>query len=58
MDAWGKAMETVVSAAQLAMLPYGLSLPESKKIRDLIENMQTEVKIQKGTGRSRRLQRQ
>ena len=57
-DAWGKAMETVVSAAQLAMLPYGLSLPESKKIRDLIENMQTEVKIQKGSGRSRRLQRQ
>jgi hypothetical protein len=57
-DAWGKAMEAVVSAAQLAMLPYGLSLPESKKIRDLIENMQTEVKIQKGTGRSRRIQRQ
>ena len=55
-DAWGKAMETVVSAAQLAMLPYGLSLPESKKIRDLIESMQTEVKIQKGRGR--RVQRQ
>jgi hypothetical protein len=53
MDAWGKAMETVVSAAQLAMLPYGLSLPESKKIRDLIENMQTEVKISKGSGRGR-----
>ena len=58
MDAWGKAMELVVSGAQLAMLPYGLSLPESKKIKDLIENMQTEVKIQKGTGRSRRVQRQ
>lgn len=58
MDAWGKAMELVVSSAQLAMLPYGLSLPESKKIRDLIENMQTEVKIQKGSGRTRRLQRQ
>lgn len=58
MDAWGKAMELVVSGAQLAMLPYGLSLPESKKIKELIENMQTEVKVQKGTGRSRRLQRQ
>lgn len=48
MDAWGKAMETVVSATQLAMLPYGLSLPESKKIKELIENMQTEIKITKG----------
>jgi hypothetical protein len=53
MDAWGKAMELVVSGAQLAMLPYGLSLPESKKIKDLIENMQTEVKVSKGSGRGR-----
>ena len=53
MDAWGKAMELIVSATQLYMLKYGLSLPESKKIKDLIENMQTEVKISKGTGRGR-----
>jgi len=53
MDAWGKAMELIVSATQLYMLKYGLSLPESKKIKDLIENMQTQVKISKGTGRGR-----
>lgn len=48
MNDWGAAMELILSTTQIAMLVFGMSLPESKKLKELVEAMQEETK--KGSG--------
>lgn len=50
MNDWGAAMELILGSTQLVLLGLGTSLPESKKLKELVDSMQDEVKKSKGGG--------